>query len=71
MERVKQLRQKAELFRRVARIPAGRDPLADRELSVLAERLDPQASEREEHRNANLIASLSTARPTAPQTGNR
>lgn len=47
MIRVQQLRQKAELFRRVARTQAGRDPLVDRELFVLADRLDQQADERE------------------------
>lgn len=49
VERVKQLRQKAELFRQVARTPAGRDPLVDRDLFVLADRLDQQADEREEY----------------------
>lgn len=49
MERLKQLRQKAELFRRVARTPAGRDPLVDRELLSLADQLEQQAEEREEY----------------------
>lgn len=48
MERLKQLRQKAELFRR-ARTPAGRDPLVDRELLSLADQLEQQAEEREEY----------------------
>lgn len=49
MERVKQLRQKAELLRRVARTPAGRDPLVDRELLTLADQFEQQADEREEY----------------------
>lgn len=49
MIRVQQLRQKAELFRHVARTPAGRDPLVDRELLTLADQFEQEAGEREEY----------------------
>lgn len=46
MANVQELRKQAELFRRVARTPAGRDPLVDRELLVLADRLEQEADAR-------------------------
>jgi hypothetical protein len=49
MTRVQQLRQKAELFRRVSRTPIGGDPLVDRELLALADKLDHEADERLEY----------------------
>jgi hypothetical protein len=47
--RVQELRNKAELFRRVARTPAGRDPRADRELLILADRFEQEADARLEY----------------------
>ena len=49
MIRVQELRNKAELFRRVARTPVGRDPLLDRELLALADRFEQEADERLEY----------------------
>ena len=43
MIRVKQLRQKAELLRRVASIPTHGDGLIDRDLLVLADQLEEEA----------------------------
>jgi hypothetical protein len=42
--RVQQLRHKAELLRRVARIPTHGDGLIDRDLLVLADRLEEEAN---------------------------
>jgi hypothetical protein len=47
--RVQQLRQKAELLRRVASIPTHGDGLIDRDLLVLADRLQEEADVREEY----------------------
>ena len=49
MSRVQQLRQKAELLRRVASIPTHGDGLIDRDLLVLAVQLEEQADVREEY----------------------
>ena len=49
MIRVQQLRQKAELLRRVARIPTHGDRLIDRDLLVLADHLEEEADVREEY----------------------
>ena len=46
MIRVQQLRQKAELLRRVASIPTHGDGLIDRDLLVLADRLEEEADVR-------------------------
>jgi hypothetical protein len=46
---VQQLRQKAELLRRVASIPTHGDGLIDRDLLVLADQLQEQADVREEY----------------------
>ena len=43
MIRVQQLRQKAELLRRVASIPTHGDGLIDRDLLVLADQLEEEA----------------------------
>jgi len=47
--RVQQLRQKAELLRRVASIPSHGDRLIDRDLLVLADQLEEEADVREEY----------------------
>ena len=47
--RVQQLRQKAELLRRVASIPTHGDGLIDRDLLVLAHQLEEEANVREEY----------------------
>ena len=47
--RVQQLRQKAELLRRVASIPTHGDGLIDRDLLVLADQLEEEAGVREEY----------------------
>jgi hypothetical protein len=47
--RVQQLRHKAELLRRVASIPTHGDGLIDRDLLVLADRLQEEADVREEY----------------------
>jgi hypothetical protein len=47
--RVQQLRQKAELLRRVASIPTHGDGLIDRDLRVLAGQLEEEADVREEY----------------------
>jgi hypothetical protein len=47
--RVQQLRQKAELLRRVASIPTHGDGLIDRDLLVLADQLEEEADVREEY----------------------
>ena len=49
MIRVQQLRRKAELLRRVASIPTHGDGLIDRDLLVLAGRLEEEADVREEY----------------------
>jgi hypothetical protein len=49
MIRVQQLRQKAELLRRVASIPTHGDGLIDRDLFVLADQLEEEADVREEY----------------------
>ena len=49
MIRVKQLRQKAELLRRVASIPTHGDRLIDADLLVLADQLEEEADVREEY----------------------
>ena len=49
MIRVQQLRQKAELLRRVANIPTHGDGLIDRDLLALADRLEEEADVREEY----------------------
>ena len=49
MIRVQELREKAELMRRVAGTPAGRDPLVDRELLALADQLEQEAEARLEY----------------------
>ena len=49
MIRVQELRKKAELLRRVARTPAGRDSLVDRELLILADRYEREAETRLEY----------------------
>ena len=49
MIRVQQLRQKAELLRRVASIPTHGDGLIDRDLLVLADQLEEEADIREEY----------------------
>ena len=49
MVRVQELRKKAEFFRRIARTPAGRDPLLDRELLALADRFEQVADARLEY----------------------
>ena len=49
MIRVQQLRQKAELLRRVARIPTHGDGLIDRDLLVLADQLEEEADVTEEY----------------------
>lgn len=49
MIRVQELRKKAELLRRVAGTPAGRDPLVDRELLILADRYEREAETRLEY----------------------
>jgi len=46
--RVQQLRQKAELLRRVASIPTHGDRLIDADLVVLADQLEEEADVREE-----------------------
>ena len=56
MIRVQQLRQKAELLRRVASIPTHGDGLIDRDLLVLADELEEEADVREENQ-----------KPAAPQ----
>ena len=48
MIRVQQLRQKAELLRRVASIPTHGDRLIDADLLVLADQLEEEADVREE-----------------------
>ena len=48
MIRVQQLRQKAELLRRVASIPTHGDGLIDRDLLLLADQLEEEADVREE-----------------------
>ena len=48
MIRVLQLRQKAELLRRVASIPTHGDRLIDADLVVLADQLEEEADVREE-----------------------
>ena len=48
MIRVQQLRQKAELLRRVASIPTHGDRLIDADLVVLADQLEEEADVREE-----------------------
>ena len=48
MSRVQQLRQKAELLRRVASIPTHGDGLIDRDLLVLADQLEEEADVMEE-----------------------
>jgi hypothetical protein len=45
----KQLRQKAELLRRVARIPTQGDRLIDRDLLLLADQFEEEAAAREEY----------------------
>jgi hypothetical protein len=47
--RVQQLRQKAELMRRVANIPTHGDGLIDRDLLALADQLEEEADVREEY----------------------
>jgi hypothetical protein len=47
--RVQQLRQKAELLRRVASIPTHGDGLIDRDLLVLADQLAEEADVRAEY----------------------
>jgi hypothetical protein len=47
--RVQQLRQKAELLRRVASIPTHGDGLIDRDLLVWADQLEEEADVREEY----------------------
>ena len=49
MIRVQQLRQKAELLRRVASIPTHGDGLIDRDLLVLADQLEEEADVTEEY----------------------
>ena len=49
MIRVQQLRQKAELLRRVASIPTHGDGLIDRDLLALADQLEEEADVREEY----------------------
>ena len=49
MIRVQQLRQKAELLRRVASIPTHGDALITRDLLVLADQLEGEAAAREEY----------------------
>ena len=49
MIRVQQLRQKAELMRRVANIPTHGDGLIDRDLLALADQLEEEADVREEY----------------------
>ena len=49
MIRVQQLRQKAELLRRVASIPTHGDGLIDRDLLVLADQLEEEADVREKY----------------------
>jgi hypothetical protein len=46
MIRVQELRKAAELMRQMAGTPAGRDPLLDRELLVLADQLEEEADAR-------------------------
>ena len=46
---VQQLRQKAELLRRVASIPTHGDRLIDADLVVLADQLEEEADVREEY----------------------
>jgi hypothetical protein len=48
MTRFQALRNEAELMRRVAGTPAGRDPLLDRELLALADRLEQEADRLED-----------------------
>ena len=49
MIRVQQLRQKAELMRRVANIPTHGDGLIDRDWLALADQLEEAAAVREEY----------------------
>ena len=49
MIRVRQLRQKAQLLRRVASIATQGDALIDRDLLVLADQFEEQAAAREEY----------------------
>jgi hypothetical protein len=49
VSRVQQLRQKAELLRRVASIPTDGDGLIDRDLLVLADQLEQEADVTEEY----------------------
>ena len=49
MIRVQQLRQKAELLRRLASIPTHGDGLIDQDLLVLADQLEEEAGVREEY----------------------
>jgi len=54
--RVQQLRQKAELLRRVASIPTHSDGLIDRDLLVLADQLEEEADVRKEYLKHKLEA---------------